>query len=169
MVFSGVVSALRRLGRARDGAALVEAALALVVLSPMLVGVTEFGLYMYEWSEVNRLVEAGLFFVTKNSDQLYAADPFDTSRITTAVGVDRYGDALTVTVGCSCSTTSGSGISLTPFQASPNAKCSQTLQCNTGKTPMYPYVLLKASHPHTVGPNFWNIPAASAAALIRIQ
>jgi hypothetical protein len=158
---------LRRLDE--SGAAYVEAAIVFAVLAPSLVYMANFGLSFYEWSEVNRLVEAGTFFVSKNADVFNAMDTFDGSIITNAVGKDRLGDSLTITAGCSCPDTSSGVASLTPFAAAGEPKCDQRLQCNGNTTAMAPYVKLYSEHRQTYTFGLSNLPYVSATAIVRIQ
>lgn len=152
-----------------SGAVLIETAIVLTLLAPLLLFVASFGVAFYEWSEVNRLVEAGALFVSKNADVLNAMDPFDSTPITNAVGADAFGDPLTITSGCSCPVTTTGGMStLTPFLTG-GTKCDQTARCNGNTTPMAPYVRLHAEHPHLFPTGAWNISQVSADAIIRLQ
>jgi Flp pilus assembly protein TadG len=153
-----------------SGAAYVEAAIVFAVLVPFLLYVASFGIAFYEWSEVTKLVETGVFFVAKNADALNAMDTFDASIITNAVGKDRFGESLTITAGCSCPTMSDSGISsLTPFQTGGAPKCDPTPQCNGDTTPMSPYVAINVAHPLRFTFGLSNLPSVSATAIVRIQ
>jgi Flp pilus assembly protein TadG len=151
------------------GGALVEFALAASTMVLLLVGTTQFGLMRYEWSQVNKLVQAGTFYVIKRADNLYGTSPFSASGIISGVGNSVYGDSLSVASGCACPSNSGlTAADLTAFSDTP-PKCDQSLVCNGNTTTKMPYVILSAQHTHSTLGNWWNMPPVTGKAIIRIQ
>lgn len=159
----------RSFGADDAGGALVEFALVAATLVMLLIGTTQFGLMRYQWSQVNRLVEAGALYVMKNADKLYDLNnTFSGSAISTAVGANSLGDTLTVSGGCSCPNASGvTAAGLTAFSTS-NSKCPTTLTCNGNTTAPVAYVLLRAEHTYT-GLSRWLVAPVSATAVVRLQ
>jgi Flp pilus assembly protein TadG len=153
-----------------EGGALIEFALVASTLVFLVLGVSQFGLMFYQWSQVNRLVEAGALYVMKNADKIYDLNStFNPSAISTAVGGNALGDTLTVSGGCACPNTSGlTAAGLTAF-ATTVSRCSTALTCNGNTTAPVAYVLPSAQHAYSGFVNQWNIGPATARAVVRIQ
>jgi Flp pilus assembly protein TadG len=151
------------------GGSLVEFALVTSILVMLLIGTTQFGLMLYQWSQVNRLVHEGAFYVMKNADALYDLNNrFSASAISTAVGSNALGDTLTVSGGCACPKSSGiTAAELTAFSTS-TSKCPTALTCNGNTAAPVPYVILSAQHTYT-GVSRWVVAPVSARAVVRIQ
>jgi Flp pilus assembly protein TadG len=148
----------------------VEFALVASVLVVLLLGTTQFGLMRYEWSQVNRLVETGALYVTKNSNSIYDLNnPFSPSSIASAVGTNALGDSLTVTGGCACPIATGLNTSdLTAFGTT-GSRCTSNLTCNGNTTAPAAYVILSASHTHSGPLQRWTSTPVTAKAVVRIQ
>ena len=142
---------LREIIHDTSGVIFIEFALVLsFLLVPLIVGLLEFGLLMYEYSQIIKLVESATLYVTKNSANIYAQNPVNTANIVTAVGKSPWGETISVAAGCACpSSIIGGTTTLVQFQTPPSPKCSQSLVCSSNTQPMTPYVSIKAVHPHS--------------------
>lgn len=133
-----------------DGAIFIETAFVLsFLLVPILIGIFEFGLFMYEYTQVVKVVESATLYATKNSANIYAMNPFSSTSIAAAAGATPWNDAISITAGCSCPGSNSGNLTLTPFQGAPLPKCNQSAVCNGNTLPVQPYVLIKTTHPHS--------------------
>lgn len=155
-----------------EGAALVEFAIILPVITFIFMGMIEFGFIMKEWRRINDLVQAQVLYLSasnisqnipSNAQQLYETTTSSTNIITSAVAAINSrilaADATpSVTLGCGCPEGTGSSakITLKPFNVIP-PYCSPPpdQSCGNGSY-YYAYADVKATKQH-VG-FFLNIP-----------
>lgn len=131
-----------------SGAIFIETAFIFAfVLAPILIGILEFGLFMYEYTQVVKIVESASLYATRNSANLYAMEPFSSSSIVTAAGTTPWKESVSVNAGCACANSVTGNI--TQFQAAPLPKCNQTPVCSGNTQPTQPYVVIKATHSHS--------------------
>ena len=171
--------AISAVGRDDSGAAMVEFAVSLAVLIPLVIGTIDLGLAMYHWSQVNDMAESGALYATTNAQQLYSGPlgggPFDPSGIISAAS--NAGPQLAATTSvvgvCSCLPTIPTSCPSTTQFANSNASnpycysggCS-TPASDPGESA---YVCVKTSYTHNPIITFPFIPAVTLTAISMVK
>lgn len=137
-----------------SGSTLVEFAVATAILTPVVVGLLDFGLAMYDWIQVNNTAQAAALYATTNAQQLYSgpstAGAFQYSLISGAGTSAGSGSNITTSVVgvCSCLPTIPSACPSTSQFASTNA--SGAAYCNAScATAESAYVCITSSYTYT--------------------
>jgi Flp pilus assembly protein TadG len=183
---------LRLLGEKEDGFSDLEIALAIPVLSLLLIGVGDLGLALAEWIHVNSAAEAAALYVLRYAngdasqgyDNLYLNSPANiASSVQTAAtqsysGITANMVSLAVTTACSCPSAAGITCPTTSpgnFSSTPPKCPDTTTPCSdatytTGGTRKSGYICVTATHTHNslFGAAGWA-PTLSANVVINIH
>jgi Flp pilus assembly protein TadG len=136
-----------------SGSTLVEFAVATAILTPITVGLLDFGLAMYDWIEVNNTAQAAALYATTNAQQLYSGPStpgaFQYSLISGAGTSAGSGSNITTNVVgvCSCLPTVPTTCPSSSQFGSSNASAPYCSASCT--TPESAYVCITSSYTYT--------------------